>query len=216
MKIPLFPLNTVLFPGLPIQLHIFEPRYKQMIRECVATESPFGVVLIRQGREALGPVAQPYDIGCTAQIISVERTPGDRFNITAVGKERFEIIALDTVSQPYLMGTVEMLEMDEAYEPMLNRSRRHLSTWLRTYVDILSQASDSDFDFSKLPNAPVRLAYLAASLLQNPNREKQSLLATNDPAELIDELIEHYRRETPLLRKMVGTEPKMQGMFGIN
>ncbi len=72
-EIPLFPLNTVLFPGTPIHLHIFEERYKQMINLCLQEQRPFGVVLIRNGMEALGPLAEPFHIGCTAEIAHVER-----------------------------------------------------------------------------------------------------------------------------------------------
>jgi len=70
-ELPLFPLNTVLYPGTPLYLHIFEPRYQRMINLCLNEHRPFGVVLIRHGQEALGPLAEPYRIGCTADIIRV-------------------------------------------------------------------------------------------------------------------------------------------------
>ena len=59
-EIPLFPLNTVLFPNAPLRLHIFEERYKRMVNDCLAEKQPFGVVLIRHGLEALGPLAEPF------------------------------------------------------------------------------------------------------------------------------------------------------------
>src|SRR5512147_2655499 len=90
-ELPLFPLNTVLFPGMPISLHIFEPRYKLMIEQCIQIAQPFGVVLIREGVEALGPSAEPHQIGCSAQITQVERLEDGRMNIVAVGVERFQI-----------------------------------------------------------------------------------------------------------------------------
>ena len=71
-KIPLFPLNTVLFPKASIPLHVFEDRYKRMIRHCIDTKSPFGVVLIRMGSE-VGDSAIPYDVGTTANIINVNK-----------------------------------------------------------------------------------------------------------------------------------------------
>ena len=86
LDLPLFPLQTVLFPGIPFQLHIFEERYKQMVARCLDERVPFGVVLIRKGREALGPVAQTYPVGCTAQIARVENLPQGRFNLTVVGR----------------------------------------------------------------------------------------------------------------------------------
>ena len=67
LRLPLFPLNTVLFPKMPITLHIFEERYKQMIQHCLSEQIPFGVVLIKQGVEVNGS-AEPYLVGCTARI----------------------------------------------------------------------------------------------------------------------------------------------------
>lgn len=84
-ELPLFPLNTVLFPGTPIQLHIFEDRYLKMINRCIEEHKPFGVVLIEEGSEAFGPLAKPYRIGCTALIAKVEKLEDGRINITAVG-----------------------------------------------------------------------------------------------------------------------------------
>ena len=84
-ELPLFPLNTVLFPGMPLPLHIFEDRYKQMINNCLEEKEPFGVVLIRNGKEALGPLAQPHSIGCTARIVEVQKLSDGRMNITSVG-----------------------------------------------------------------------------------------------------------------------------------
>ena len=72
-ELPLFPLNTVLFPGMPLTLHIFEDRYKLMIGKCIQERQPFGVVLIRRGLEALGPVADTHSVGCMAFIRQVER-----------------------------------------------------------------------------------------------------------------------------------------------
>ena len=69
-ELPLFPLNIVLFPGMPLSLHIFEDRYKLLIGKCLQERQPFGVVLIKKGIEALGPLAEPHHIGCTAFVSS--------------------------------------------------------------------------------------------------------------------------------------------------
>jgi Lon protease-like protein len=93
-ELPLFPLNTVLFPGMPLPLRIFEERYKLMIRFCIENNQPFGVVLIRQGLEALGRLAEPYEIGCTARIIEVEPLAKGQMNISTLGEKRFRICQL--------------------------------------------------------------------------------------------------------------------------
>src|SRR5687768_15636509 len=109
MELPLFPLNSVLFPGMPIRLHIFEERYKQMVQECRINQMPFGIVLIEVGREAFGPLATPCRIGTTAYITDVQELPRGNLNILAVGRDRFEIQSLDAESKPYLMGEVDLM-----------------------------------------------------------------------------------------------------------
>ena len=109
----LFPLETVLFPGTPVQLHIFEPRYRAMIQLCLDENRPFGVALIRQGLEVGGP-AEPYRVGCTARIVDVERLPDGKMNLTALGDERFRILKLRH-DQPFLVGQVEALPLAAAH-----------------------------------------------------------------------------------------------------
>src|SRR3954466_6437378 len=95
-ELPLFPLNTVLFPGMPLNLHIFEERYKLMIGRCIEANQPFGAVLIKRGSEVsgLGKAAEPFSIGCTVQITQVQSLGAGRMNISVVGKERFQIFSL--------------------------------------------------------------------------------------------------------------------------
>ena len=118
--LPLFPLNTVLFPGTPISLHIFEPRYREMVHTCLEDQRAFGVVLIQQGQEALPGQAEPYPVGCTARIVHSEKLDDGRYNLTAVGEERFRIRRLDN-SKPYLQGWVETLFNES---PRLSTLRR--------------------------------------------------------------------------------------------
>ena len=90
-RLRLFPLNTVLFPGAVLNLHVFEPRYRQMIAECLAGNEAFGVVLIREGQEAGDPEVTPHDIGTTAEIDDVTPLPAGRYYISTVGRRRFRI-----------------------------------------------------------------------------------------------------------------------------
>lgn len=107
MELPLFPLNTVLFPGATLPLHVFEERYKQMINQCLASRTPFGVLLIRSGNE-VGTPTEPFEIGTTASIAHVQRLQEGRLNLVCVGGQRFRV--LRTVSdEPYLVGEVETL-----------------------------------------------------------------------------------------------------------
>ncbi|HSV86283.1 MAG TPA: LON peptidase substrate-binding domain-containing protein, partial [Levilinea sp.] len=135
-ELPLFPLNTVLFPGVPIQLHIFEGRYKLLVRYCLEKNEPFGVALIRKGMEALAALAEPYPIGCTARIVEIEPLDSGNMNLTALGDERFEIKALDR-SMPYLIAKVEAkpLVSERALEQL--PGTKLLEGWMKDYLSLL-------------------------------------------------------------------------------
>lgn len=203
-ELPLFPLNTVLFPGMPLELYIFEDRYQRMIRRCISSNQPFGVVLIRDGVEALGPLASPYPIGCSANIVEVEHLSEGRMNISAVGDERFRIHQLDR-SHAYLVGHVEMLPLDHPYSLPLARGMKKLSPWLDAYLTLLSRidrAAQIDPRTLELPDDPLLLLNLAATLLQVPNAEKQALLSAHTAADFLRGVERLYRREVSVLRRI--------------
>ena len=111
MRIPLFPLQTVLFPGATLSLHIFEPRYREMVGRCLEHEEPFGVCLILEGEEVGGP-AIPHRVGTEAAIIASQRYPDGRYDIVVEGRRRFEVLRVDQ-ARPYLRAEVRFLEEPE-------------------------------------------------------------------------------------------------------
>lgn len=215
-KLPLFPLNTVLFPGMPLRLYIFEKRYKEMMSLCLQSRQPFGVVLIREGVEANGPLAQPYMIGCTAHIIQVEPLAQGRMNITAVGQERFKILTLN-YDCAYLAGIVESSPLDD-YSPLtLQRGGSRLRPWVERYLEMLSQAGHIEFDPQQLPDDPLALAYLTAYLLQIPPTQKQELLAINEAPVFVDTVGKLCRREVLLLDTVTThINAEAPGPFSVN
>ena len=106
-ELPLFPLNTVLFPSLPLPLHIFEERYRLMIGSCIVTDNLFGVCLIKEGVEVGGP-AEPFEIGTVAKISEVQREQDGRMNLMTFGTQRFKLLEI-TQREPYLIGRVQLL-----------------------------------------------------------------------------------------------------------
>lgn len=214
-EIPLFPLNTVLFPGMPLALHIFEERYKLMIGECIKNHRPFGVVLIEEGQEALGPLATPHQVGCTARITQVERLAGGRMNIGAVGRERFRIVSLDR-DQPYLVANVEKYPLDERNPEKQAIAAERLRPWVVRYMEALSRVESLDLDPKHLPDEPAPLAYLAATLIQAPNERKQPLLAIETAADLLTDMRALYRREVPLLEAMLEQPVEDLDSFSLN
>ncbi|HZW03253.1 MAG TPA: LON peptidase substrate-binding domain-containing protein [Anaerolineaceae bacterium] len=200
--IPLFPLHTVLFPGMPVRLHIFEERYRLMIRHCMQANQPFGVVLIQQGLEANGPLAIPYRVGCTARIVEYQTLPDGRMNLIVVGDERFEVLDLDEESQPYLLGSVRSFPLASPSAQALAAMLKRLAGWVEEYLQRLAQwLKDRSFEIDRsiLPDDPLLRLYLAAALLQIPNHEKQDLLALPAADELMDGVFRLYRREVALL-----------------
>jgi uncharacterized protein len=109
-ELPLFPLHSVLCPGIALPLHIFESRYREMIGHCLETGSPFGVVLIRDGREVGTSAGRIADVGTTAVIRQAGRYPDGRLDIVTVGQQRFRIRSVDSATAPYLVGVVDELE----------------------------------------------------------------------------------------------------------
>ena len=218
MELPLFPLNTVLFPGTPITLHIFEPRYLELMELCEQTQQPFGVVLIQEGQEALGPLATPHPIGCTAEIARVERLPDGRMNILAVGVERFEIHQLDYDKESYLVGQVELLPLVDPDPARIDRAGQRLRPWVERYLAVLGRvAEDASFDPMRLPHDPLALGYLAAALVQIPTDQKQTLLAANEPVDLLANIRTIYRREVALLNAIIARDSiETQGLFSLN
>src|ERR1700744_3184074 len=114
-RLRMFPLNMVLFPGAVLNLHIFEPRYRQLVAECLDTKEAFGVVVIREGDEAGDPDVQPHSIGTTAEIADVTPLPSGRYYLSSTGGKRFRIVEIVS-REPYLLWDVEVLEKAPAAE----------------------------------------------------------------------------------------------------
>jgi hypothetical protein len=218
-QLPLFPLHSVLFPGIPINLRIFEERYKLMIGECIENRQPFGVVLIRDGAEVEGmggEPAEPYMIGCTAHITSVQPLNGGQMNIVAVGRERFQIMSLE-YDKPYLVGMVEMLPLPNDNPEAVDAFGRRLRPWVERYLTLIGQSENIEFDFSQLPKDTLMLAYLSTSLLKIDPTEKQDVLAAQTALSLVQSVHGYYRKEVTLLTSLLNHPAQVnQGPFSIN
>lgn len=210
IKLPLFPLNTVFFPGMTLPLHIFEPRYREMINLCIDQRQPFGVVLIDDGPEVGGPEvggpARPHPIGTYGSISRVERLPDGRLNIEVVGQERFHILTLHH-DKAYLTGTVERFPLVTDSAETVASVSHSLSLWARRYLKVLGQIADFEFEKHELPDNPVALAYFAAIIAQVPMKDKQVLLNCPTTDELLQREVTLYKREISLLRALL-TSPQ--------
>jgi Lon protease-like protein len=201
-ELPLFPLHTVLFPGMLLPLHIFEARYKQMIRRCLESDQLFGVVLIKNGSEALGPLAEPYLIGCTARIIESKPLEEGRLEINTVGENRFRILKLHE-GLPYLVGEVEDHPYTIGKQGELKIAADQLSPKVSQYIHLLKRIEEFEFDPDGLPSDPLQLANFAAALLQMPPGDKQTLLEADSVLDLLETTNRFYTREIAFLRAII-------------
>jgi Lon protease-like protein len=173
--LPLFPLNTVLFPTMPLNLYIFEDRYKQMISRCLAEDLPFGVLLIREGVEVGGP-AVPVEMGSTARITSVDKLREGRMNLAATGQKRFRLLEI-TQTKPYLLGRVEFVPQQLEGRDSLQIAAASLRRLFAEYLNAAATLAQ-DVQVPELPAGAVELAYTIAAALPVDNQVKQSLLET--------------------------------------
>ncbi|MFN8525231.1 MAG: LON peptidase substrate-binding domain-containing protein [Chloroflexota bacterium] len=210
--IPLFPLNTVLFPGMSLPLHIFEERYREMIRRCLSGDGEFGVALIREGPEVGGP-AEPFEVGTIARITEVDRLPDGRMNLMTLGVRRFRL--LQVVEQhPYLVGRVVPLgrSAETAEEGLVER----VQTAFRDFVRA-ARSDKVDPDALSLAPDTEDLSYQVAASLPAPRDARQRLLELDSPNERLAVLLGMLRRERDTAR-LFSRAPsgKNAGPFSLN
>jgi len=215
-RLPVFPLGTVLFPGLVLPLHIFEERYRTLVRELVASpeDGPheFGVVTLRRGVEAPspegedGPAPEPapvrtedlYPVGCTAELRQVTELPDGRFDIMTVGRRRFSIVDIQQGAEPYLTAEVEWLPDESPDEIAAQLAPRALAAF-RTYLDLLRPDSEV---IDAVPGDPTVLSHLIAATAQLTTDERQLLLAAPDTATRLRAELKLLNREAGLLARV--------------
>jgi uncharacterized protein len=200
--LPLFPLGAVLYPGMLLPLHIFEERYRQLVRDLLDGAEPrrFGVIAIRKGRETgIDGVHSLYEIGCTATLRRVEEREDGRFDIVSVGTRRFRLLTLDR-TRPYLQGEVEMLA-DEPADPAEARPAvRVIQAAFREYLDALTEWGGATVRLEDLPDEPELLSFIVAAAMVIDLPERQAMLAEPDTLRRLALQRALLSRETAMLR----------------
>jgi Lon protease-like protein len=144
IEIPLFPLRSVLCPGVALPLHIFEERYRLMISRCIERGEPFGVILLRQGRE-VGPIrGEVAAVGTTAAIRRAGAYPDGRLDILTVGQQRFRLEDVDTTAEPYLVGQVSLLEEPTGPPAEASQLAARVGERFLEYLRLLQPEDDAD------------------------------------------------------------------------
>ena len=194
--LPLFPLEVVLLPGALLPLHIFEPRYKEMIGECLEQKAEFGVVRVKE--------EEVSDLGCTAEVLKVIKQYDDgRMDIITVGRRRFEVMQLNHERS--------FLQADVIYVPdePSSASQEQNQRIVELHKEILKLANADEPDYSELKQH--QLSYELAGSLPIDLDFKQSLLAMKSEAERIPAIISFFEGIVPSLRHTAHVRRKAGG-----
>lgn len=205
-RLPLFPLGSVLVPGQLLPLHVFEERYRALVRDLLErpeAEQQFGVVAIRSGREVgTDGVRALHDIGCTARLRRVERFDDGRFALVTTGTRRFRLTAVE-YDAPYLTGVVEWLDDDDVGSA--EAAAVLAGAVGAAYTDHQRALAAATGDVSArldLPDEPLRLSYLVAAALRLDLEDRQALLAEADAVARLTAELALLRREARLMRTL--------------
>jgi ATP-dependent Lon protease len=188
-RIPLFPLNVVLLPGADLPLHIFEPRYRKMVRGCLDNKTEFGMLLALADGVA--------GTGCTAEILEVVKTHDDgRMDILTVGREPFRVVELFT-DDPLLEGAVDYF--DDRYAPGSPETQKSLVQIYEACHTLIFGDYPRD---AEAPDGQQQLSYVIASKLPMDLLWKQRILELRTEAERQERLLAYLRDWAPHLQKV--------------
>ncbi|MGC4864299.1 LON peptidase substrate-binding domain-containing protein [Micromonospora sp. DT53] len=214
-RLPVFPLATVLFPGLVLPLHIFEERYRALVRHLVGlpegASREFGVVAIQAGWEVApagpGGRATPnvgevtlHEVGCTAELRQVTELADGGFDIVTVGRRRFRIAEVDDSAEPYLTADVEWLPDPGAPDEVADLLAARVIAVFRQYLGLIR--SDPEEISEQLPEDPTVLSHLVAATAALTVDDRQRLLAIDDTASRLRAELRLLNREAALLRQV--------------
>jgi len=203
--LPLFPLTTVLFPEMLLPLHIFEPRYRLLVRRCMDEDRPFGVVLIRTGQE-VGAPAEPHTVGTEAKIMAFSPLSDGRSYIVVRGTRRFTVENTSADAEPYLVGRVRHLEEREG-DGAAERAAVAIEAYGQYLVAVMAVTDDARGDraiVDELATVSAREAsYRIAASLAVDATERQRLLELRTDAERLDAEKNLLERETTLMRDLL-------------
>ncbi len=194
--LPIFPLNLVLLPSAPLSLHVFEPRYKEMISECLDAKKPFGIVRAKEN-EGIA------EIGCTAEIVSVtKKYPDGRMDILTEGREPFEVMELNQ-DREFLQAAVLFLQDDPG-----RATADEISHAVEMHQEILSLAGENR---DAAPPDKPQLSFHLAGTLPLDLDFKQSLLTMRSEAERMQAVIQFFETVLPNLRRTVQVRQRAGG-----
>lgn len=186
--LPLFPLPLVLFPGVPLPLHIFEPRYRRMLRDIQAKDNLFGLSFF--DAEESGPEIPPAGhLGCVAEVTEVQQLPDGRSNVLTLGLIRYRVESYVERDEPYLVAQVAFFEDEAEDEGLLALRVEETSSMFMRIARAVRTINDDRAGLPELPEAePERLSFLIAAAMELNNEVKLELLELRSTAERLERL----------------------------
>jgi Lon protease-like protein len=184
LRLPIFPLSVVLFPGTPLPLHIFEPRYRRMLADCLAGDRRFGIT--PPGKEDRMP--DPGTVGCIAEIRVNQELPDGRANIIVLGGERFVITRAVEDDTPYFVALVQKFDDEPGTDPADDAAAR-LRQVFTGYYALLRQLNDVEPEDPSLPDDAVGLSFHVAAAIDCDSGVKQRLLVERSTARRVEALL---------------------------
>jgi Lon protease-like protein len=207
LELPLFLLDTVLFPGMALPLHVFEERYLWMVNECLEGDRQFGVVM---ATPAEGESTTAQRVGTSALITQVERHEDGRMDILTAGLERFRVLDL-LRTEPYVVGRIEPFPLEDCKSPELVRLVKTASTLFVQYLRLAGEVLGTVIRVESAPRDASTLAYMMAIALQVSNDEKQQLLNISSLPTLLWKESSILSRERILLQRMSEAQDDNKG-----
>jgi Lon protease-like protein len=194
--VPLFPLDTVLFPGMALPLHVFEPRYREMIAACLEDHAPFGVVLARP--ESLFGLEIPHSVGTLARIEDYERLPDGRYNLLARGMRRFRILR-ESRDRAYMRGLIcPLCDRDDSPDVLDALASEAREAFVRYLNAVLTLVGSEECEIA-IPRDPAELSHAIGMCLTSEECDKQKLLEMASASERLQAEIALLRDETQIL-----------------
>ncbi|GAB3079351.1 LON peptidase substrate-binding domain-containing protein [Micromonospora schwarzwaldensis] len=227
-RLPVFPLGTVLFPGLVLPLHIFEERYRALVRHLVGLPEgaprEFGVVAIQAGWE-VAPAGPPgrsglaggditlHEVGCTAELRQVTELADGGFDIVTVGRRRFRVAEIDDATEPYLTAEVEWLPEPAGPDEVADVLAARVISVFRQYLALIRPEQEEISE--QLPEDPTVLSHLVAATAALTVADRQRLLAIDDTAGRLRAELRLLNRESALLRQIRAVPVPLSELAGL-
>lgn len=215
-ELPLFPLNTVLFPYAKLQLNVSDERHREMLRQCMQSDSAFGIVLTKNSP---GGEDEHYLVGTRARIVSVQTFDDGHMDVQVAGEGRFRIRRVDE-SRRYAVGLVEpIVESEVADEPKTDALVYRIKECLTEYMGAVFSGADLHVSEIRLPDDATALSFVIANFLQIENIQKQGLLETTDTVERISEMLpilEQHTVDATVVRPVQLTVQDLEEWVGPN